>query len=101
MTLQTNTIDPDAVVLQELNDVLACEGGFVAWALDAVVVVVEFCSWVCCGGGSEGDLDVFGTQDGEKGVVAVGAIVVEGFVQNIPGVALAGPVAGFLRYVIY
>lgn len=43
------------------------------------------------GGGAEGDFDVLGTQDGEEGVVAVGAVVVEGFVEDVPGVALGGP----------
>jgi len=35
---------------------------------------------VCGGGGAEGDLDVVGSEDGEEGVVAVGAVFVEGFV---------------------
>jgi hypothetical protein len=36
MTLQPNAIDPDAIILQELDDVLACVGGLVAYGLDAV-----------------------------------------------------------------
>lgn len=100
MTLQPNTIDPDAVVLEEL-DVGTCAVGLVADGLDVVVVVVELDAWVGGGGGGpERDLDVLWSEDREEGVVAVGAVFVEGFVHVIPGVALAGPVAGFVGYVV-
>lgn len=80
MTLQSNTINPDPIILKELDDILACEAGFVACTLDAVIIVVELCSRVggCCG--TEGDLDIFWPEDGEEGVIAVCAVVVQGFV---------------------
>lgn len=48
----------------------------------------------------EGDLDVVGAEDVQEGIIAVGTVVVEGFVEDVPSVALPFPVLGFLGYVI-
>jgi len=46
-------------------------------------------------------LTVVRTEDLKERVVAVSAVFVEGFVHDVPGVALACPVFGFFGYVVY
>jgi hypothetical protein len=86
--------------LKELNDIVASSSRLVAQALDIVVVVVELGGRVSCCSGLERDLDVVGPEDVQKGVVAEGAVVIQGFVHDVPGVALAGPVLRFCGYVV-
>ena len=68
-------------------------GGLRAGVFDVVVVVVEFhvfgSGGVRCG---EGNGDVCGTDGVVPYVGAVGAVIVEGLVDHVPGVAGASPV---------
>lgn len=77
MALETDAVDLGVVGFDQFDDVLG-GGCFVASVFDTVVIVVQFCGWVCGGGGGEGDGDV-GFADGfVEDVLAVGAVVVEG-----------------------
>ena len=91
--LEAYAVDADASGF-ELRDDFLGGAGFGAGELDIVVVVVEF--YVCRGGsgrGGEGD----GNVGGADGVVpergAVGAVIGEGFIHDVPGVAAGAPVS--------
>ncbi len=81
--------------MKELDDIVASSSRLVAQALDIIVVVVEFGGRVSSGSGFERDFDVVGSEDIQEGVVAEGAVVIQGFVYDVPGIALASPVLGF------
>lgn len=93
---ESHPIDADPVILEELHDFLTREIGSRAGVLDVVVIVVELGGRVGHSGRAVGDPDVFRSEDLETGVVAIGAVVVEGFVDDVPCVALPGPVFGFV-----
>jgi hypothetical protein len=75
MSLQTDAIDFDAGILNELHDAPRARC-FVPAVFKVIVVVVELCGWICSGCGSEGDGEV-GFADGcVEDVCAVGAVFV-------------------------
>lgn len=62
--------------------------------LERKVIVVQLGVWVSGGGGAERQGNVGGPQGVEEDALPKGAVaVVEGFVDNVPGVAGAGIVA--------
>jgi hypothetical protein len=78
MALVADAVDAHAVRLDQLDDAGgALELG--AQVLEVVVVVVELGGGVGGGGGAEGDGDVGLADDAEEDVVAVGAVLVEGW----------------------
>ena len=90
--LQADAVDADALGLQAGDERLR-RRALVAGELDVVVVVVELGRGVGGGGGAEGGGDVGGAGRVVPDVGAVGAVVVEGFVDHVPRVALALVVA--------
>lgn len=95
VALQTDAVDAGAAVGLDLLDEGDGVGGLGAGVLDVVVIVVELGGRVGGGGGGKGQGDVLEAQGGVEDVGAVAAGVVEGFVDDVPGVALALVVADF------
>jgi hypothetical protein len=91
--LQADAVDGDLGVLEELDDALgALRLG--RGPLEVVVVVVELGLRVDLGGGLEGKLDVLLAENLVENALAVGSVLVQRLVDNVPGVALALVVAG-------
>jgi hypothetical protein len=89
MGLGTNTINGDAGG-DPLLDVRDESGGLgVSGRVEVVVVDVELGVGVGSAGGLEGDADVVLTDNLHEDVVAESAVLVEGLVNDIPGVDLA------------
>lgn len=97
--LDADAVDFNAPGFERLDEV-QLGGGFGAGAFDVVVVVVELYGGVGGCGGLEGDGDVFGADGVAEDVGAVGAVVVEGFVYDVPGVAFALVVRHFIGDVV-
>lgn len=93
MGLKTDTIDLGTGILDALDDVENLLL-LVASQLDVVVVVVKLGISISRGGGLERDGNEVSTEDLVEDTVAVGAVLVKGLVDDIPGVALALVVAG-------
>lgn len=91
--LHADAIDLDALVLQHLDDL---DRGLAlgADALQVVVVVVQLGLRVDLGGGAEGQLDVLLAEGAVEDGLAVGAVLLEGLIDDVPGVAAALPVPG-------
>lgn len=68
--------------------------------LDAVVVEIKLGVGVRCCCDFQGDFYVVGPEDGKEGIVTVGTVVVQGFVQHVLGVTLASPVLCFVSDVV-
>ena len=90
--LQADAIDPNAFLAQGLDNVLG-RHSLGAGGLQVVVIVVQLGLGVDLGGGLEGQLDVVRAEGVVEDGLAVGAVVVQGLVDDVPGVALALPVA--------
>lgn len=99
MTLKADAVDLGAILFDKFDDVL-CAGGFGARRLNVIIVVVEFRGGVGGRGGCEGNGDVGGADGSVEDVLAVGAVFVEGFIHNIPVIALAFVVGHFVRDVV-
>lgn len=99
MCLCTNTVNLD-VLLLETTDKLLHSLGLIAARLEVVVVDVELRVGVNLGGGLEGELKVVLADDVVEDGLAEGAIIVEGLVHNVPGVALALPLGEDLGDVV-
>jgi len=101
--LETDSVDLDAGGLNRLDEVLG-RGGLVAWVLDVVVVVVELSGEVVgldgSLGGAESGVEVVSTGGVVPDVLAVGTVVVEGLVDNVPGVAVVSEVSNGLGDVV-
>lgn len=75
-------------------DNLQCTLCLVAVELEAEVIVVQLGRWIGGRRGAEGEGDVFRAQGVEEDACPKGPVaVVEGFVDDVPGVAGAGEVA--------
>lgn len=94
--LHSNAVDLDAIVLQHLHDPPSAFA-LRARRLQVVVVVVQLGTWVDLGRDLECMLDEVLTEHVVEDGLAIGAILLEGFVDNVPGVASALPVAGYVR----
>ena len=89
MGLGTNTVDGDAGG-NPLLDVRDETGGLgVGGRVEVVVVDVELGVGVGGAGGLESDADVVLTENLHEDVVAESAVLVEGLVDDVPGVDLA------------
>jgi hypothetical protein len=104
MGLEADAVDLDAAGLERLDDVLGC-GGLGPGVLDVVIVVVQLDIRIVQNCSLERDGDILssnlalvsishgvrlgGTYGGVEDVNPVGAIVIEGFIDHVPGVALA------------
>ena len=99
MGLHAYTVYLCAVLLDELDDPLGT-GRLGSCGVDVVVVVVELGARICGSGGSEGDGDVCFADGVEEDIGAVGAIFVEGFVDNIPVDTFTLVVCDFLSDVV-
>lgn len=93
MSLQADTVNAEALRLEQAEDP-ADTLGLGVGRLDVVVVVVELGLGVDLGGGLEGEGDVLLAEDVVEQGLAVGTVLVEGLVDDVPGVALALVVAG-------
>lgn len=82
MVLEAYAVDLGAVRLHELDDILG-GGGLDACVFEVVVVVIEFGVGVgnCCRG--EGNGDVCGADVLIEDAVAVAAVFVEGYTENL------------------
>lgn len=91
--LHTDTIDSDTILLQHPHDV---DGSTALRTnpLEIVVVVVKLRIWVRLGRLTESNLDVLLAEDLVEDGLAPGAVVLEGLVDDIPGVAATLPVTG-------
>lgn len=99
MRLRAHAVDLDAALLQAADQALhrrALRPG----RLEVVVVVVQLRVRVGRGGGLERERDVLGPDDVVEDGRAVRAVLVEGLVDDVPGVAAALPVLGDLRDVV-
>lgn len=94
MPLQTDAVNLGAVRLDLLDEGHGV-GGLGARVLDVVVVIVQLGGRVGSGGGGKGYRDVVEAHGVVEDVGAVAARVVEGFVDDVPGVALPLVVADF------
>jgi hypothetical protein len=90
MGLETNTVDSDPVLLEETDNALGTLG-LGAGRLKVVVIVVQLGLGVGLGSGLEGQGEVFLAENLVEDGLAVGAVLVEGLVHDVPGVALALP----------
>lgn len=99
MRLQPDAVDFDTPGFERFDEVQS-SGGFGAGVFDVVVVVVELYTGVGGGCCLEGDGDVFGADGVKEDVGTVGAVVVEGFVHNVPGVTFAFVVCDFIGNVV-
>jgi len=97
--LQANAINLDASGFERLDEVESGRG-LGAGVFYVIVIVVELHGRVCSRGGLKGDEDVFGADGIVEYVCAVGAVVIEGFVYNIPSVAFAFVVRDFIGNVV-
>lgn len=94
VALQTHTVNLGPVGLHLLDERYGV-GGLGAGVLDVVVIVVQLGARVGSGGRREGQGDVVEAHGVVEDVGAVAARVVEGFIDDVPGVALALVVADF------
>ncbi len=99
MCLQADAVDLDAPGFERLDEVLG-SGGFGAGIFDVVVVVVQLYGRVGGGCGLEGDGDVLRADGVVEDVSTVGAVIVEGFVYNVPSIAFASVVGNFIGDVV-
>lgn len=95
VSLETHAVDLDVGVAEHLDDAL---GTFDLGAgkLEVVVVVVELGTGVNLGGGLEGELDVLLAENLVEDGLAPSSVLVQGLVDDVPGVAAALPVPGHL-----
>ena len=93
MGLHSHAVDADALILEHLDkpDHTVDLG---SGPLNVVVVVVQLGVGVDLGGQAEGQLDVLVAEDLVEDGLTPGAVLVEGLVDDVPGVALALPVPG-------
>ena len=89
--LETESVDGYVCGLHELDDAHG-GGGFARGGLEVEVVVVKAGRGIGARGGGEGERDEVGAEGAEEDGVAKGAVVVEGFVDDVPGVAEAAVV---------
>ena len=76
MGLEANTIDLDALGFYAFDDILgSCSFG--AWALNVVVVIIEFGTWICCGSGSKCNGDVLWADDIVENVGPVRSVIIK------------------------
>ena len=97
--LEADAVNADALLLEHADDALG-GGGLGAGRLKVVVVDVELGMGVDLGGRLEGELDVLLAEHLVEDRLAVGAVLVQHLVDDVPGVALAAPVAGDLGDVV-
>ena len=88
VALQSDAVDAHALRLQVAHQLL-CRARLGPCVLDVIVVVVELGGGVGGRGRAEGDGDEGGPDGVEPDVGAVGAVVVERLVDDVPGVAAA------------
>ena len=89
MCLQANTINANLLALQ-VPDQLPHRLRFGRRALQVIIVIIKLGLGIQAKSGLEGELDeLVASQDGGEDGLPEGAVLVEGLVDHVPGVALA------------
>lgn len=99
MTLQAHPINPQSGILQHLHDALRSRS-FGTRVFNIIIIVIQLRPRVSLSCRRERDLDVIFAEHAVEGVVAESAVIVQGFVYDVPGVALRSPMACFGCYVL-
>lgn len=86
--------------MYRLDDQLLGSSRLRAWRFDVAVVAIEFIPVVSSCGGGKDDADAPRSDDLEEGVISQCAVVIEGFVWDVPSIALTGPVGGFVCHML-
>jgi len=97
--LQVDAVDFDTSGLEKLDEVER-GGGFGDGVFDVLVVVVEPYGGVGGGYGLICNGDVFGADGVVEDVGTTGAVVVEGFIYDIPDITFAFVLSNFIGDVV-